>query len=770
MRRPVLYTVGAFALGIVICHSFAIGGRMLFFLALPVAFVIIFTDNRIIPILLCALFLGGLHMDSYAQRPDPLLEMVGKEISFSGRVISAEKKGKEKYSIVVRAGDDSRCVVGIYAGFSDFDSCVGKKVTVRGELELPDSERNPGCFDYRAYLRTEGINTKMSISHAPKIGYVEDPLMNRIWVFRTAFQKTLEEHMADDAAAVAMAMIFGDKSSMDEKVYEEFQRNGTAHVLAVSGMHIGLIYGFFCIVTGGRRKPKVNVIIGACLLIYMAMVGFTPSVIRAVIMILIHILGDLTHRRYDLLSAGAASAFIMMIQNPFCIFHPGFQMSYLAVFSLSVGMNILKNKNISRWIGDMLLPSLIIQLAMIPYIAYNFNYISAGGIFANVPVIFLSGLIVPMGMAAIFSYLFFPPLEDMTFHMLEYLCDLMEKCNSVTYWQGAFTFLVTSPPLAFVIMFYFGFFFLLSDTFCVWKNRKKWESMAAVTILFSIMSIGIAGSLDDGFGKAQTVFVDVGQGSCIHIKTETGKHILIDGGGSPDYDVGKKTVMPYLLKNGCRKVDLVVLTHLDEDHYGGIRSLAKEGMVERIGLFSGNEVIEEKLSKETGLEEERFLYLAAGDRVDLAEGVYMEMFWPDRDMPWEEEGTVLEEQNEYSLVVRVVCGSMSILATGDIGEDTERFLWDRYDISGSLKSDVVAVPHHGSEYSSTEEFIDMVEPEMAVVQVGNNYYGHPAPETIARYGKRDIMVLRNDRMGAVGIYEDEAGGIGYETVMDREDP
>jgi len=258
-------------------------------------------------------------------------------------------------------------------------------------------------------------------------------------------------------------------------------------------------------------------------------------------------------------------------------------------------------------------------------------------------------------------------------------------------------------------------------------------------LLLCITTIAAA-VLSDGFEGADAVFVDVGQGDCVHLRNGAGMDLLFDGGGKEDYDVGRKIVRPYLLKNRVRTVDAAFVTHLDTDHFGGIVALCQEGMVDRLILYEGHRGELREIMEETGLPKERILFAGPGD-VFRFEEITVRCLGP-----LGESGS----ENEQSLVLLAEAAGRRVLITGDIGEETEQKMAAVYE-EGSMQTDVLQVPHHGSKYSSSDALIRAASPAAAVVQVGVNRYGHPAQEVIDRYEQSGIAVYRNDLDGAVGI-------------------
>jgi len=240
-----------------------------------------------------------------------------------------------------------------------------------------------------------------------------------------------------------------------------------------------------------------------------------------------------------------------------------------------------------------------------------------------------------------------------------------------------------------------------------------------VIVLVAVLAFFVGSS---NFNQASLIFVDVGQGDCVHIKGDNGRTMLIDGGGNINYNVGKKVLKPYLLKNGFSRVDLAAATHLHTDHYLGLEQLKH--------CFDVDSMLTEG---------------KAGDVIQLSKEQWLEILWPlvhDPDT---------EDENLNSLIFMVHDHGVKTLITGDITEEGEMLLVERYDRTDKLQADVLKIAHHGSKYSTSDTFLDVVQPKVAVISVGRNNYGHPSEIVIEKLKKKGIIVFRTDLDGAVGI-------------------
>ena len=685
---------------------------------------------------------------------DYLERLEGNTASVTGRVVSIVKKDDEYFklqlsdvSIISGSGTKSyrkKILVNVYSDIADYRTVLWDREYITGEVSIPKERSNPGTFDYRRYLKSIGIRciiTAENIENVKKAGGIAALLKSA--KCRTA--DIFESALGDDSAVV-MGLLFGETSGIDEDIIETFRRGGTAHVLAVSGLHLGLLYSFLCRFKRKKRSIPADIAIVLALSAYTALAGFTASVVRACLMIFIHIAGNHLNRRYDLISSTCVSMIIILAVNPMQIYSAGFQMSFLAVITLGIMIPLIQKK-----IKGILLPMIAVQTGMVPYTMYVFNYVSLTSVISNIPVYFIAAAMIPAGISVI-AFCWLPVIAKPAAMITGLFVKLLLWCNGFTYMGGVFTFDVASPSVIFLAVYYIFIFYMCSEAGQIALIRRNYKKIAAVFAAAVICGAGCSVYLSDGFEKTDMVFVDVGQGDCLHIKAG-GKNLLIDGGGSFNYNVGKSTLKPYLLKNGVTKIDMAIATHLHTDHYQGLKELSQTYRIKKLGVYEANSVNENHLKKEFKTDE--ILYLAAGDVINMGRNVSVEVLSPDRGNPLDE-----KDENKNSLVLRVNVKGSSVLMTGDIDEKGEKTLIADTDI----KADILKIAHHGSRYSSCEKFIAVAAPKIAVIQVGKNTYGHPSEEVIKRLEEHKITVLRNDEQGAVGIRVNKAGDFGIVTM------
>lgn len=730
--------------------------------------------------------LGALYTNVLDSRAEPLHDYEGRVITIEGSILSVEDK-KTYLRILLKPeiwkceGISGTCRKKVIVNLSfpqykqgedenslreEKNELIGKLISIKGRFSLPDGARNPGLFDYELFLKTRGVTGIISAvdSHIEVVGE-RSVLASAPGKLKAYFDSSLDSHMGDDAKALLLGILFGDKAMIDEDIYESFQRNGCAHILSVSGIHVSIIYIYISKFFRNRRSPWGSACALALLLFYAALADFSPSVVRAVVMIAIHILSKHLHRRYDFLCCIGFSALLMLIFNPFYLFNLGFQLSYLAVFTLAFALPITETKigkigdirRYSRYVFVLRLfaPVFVIQIGMAPATAYHFMYFSASAFLINLPVIAISSLVVPSGICL--ALISISPMAEMFLGpgaaFIEVMIRIMIGLNQFASGLSVSSMNVIAPS-AFIIGLYYGFFFFMtSEGFWIMRQQKRIELITIICICIMFLSAVLPVITGEISRRGDIVFLDVGQGDCIHLKTPSGKNVLIDGGGQADYDTGKKTLMPYLLKNGINKIDLALVTHLHQDHYGGIASLARLMPVNKLAIYEGNFLKEDLLMADTGLDKEDLLYLTAGDRITIDKNVFIEVLHPERKCTetYREIMEDEEDENLSSLVVRVSYKGIFVLVTGDMRFEGEKLVMDSKlpQNAGALKADILKVGHHGSRFSTSSDFVVAVDPQVAIIQVGKNNFGHPHRDTIEMISKKGIMIFRNDDQGAV---------------------
>ena len=772
MRRPIVFLFLSFSFGIALQYNLK---PELWHLLAEVVVVLGFcyftqfikwhqSGVKLAGLFLLVSILGSAYFYVADHQWDPLETLGGKTCTVEGRIITVQIKDKDSYQMLISAKHIGKRLVQVRGLMENPEDFVGKWAVIKGTVTLPSERRNPNLFDYRLYLKTKEVRVIIQTDSGQIKIYEENTALisSMLAQLKYGFMDQLEKAMDSETYGMLVGMLFGDRSFISEETYESFQKNGIAHILSVSGIHVGIVYLYVNRLLGNRKTRLFYIISAAFLIFYAALSEFSASVIRAVVMIFIHMFSKVSYRRYDFLTCTSASAIGMLLVNPFYLFSTGFQLSYMAVFCLSVmlpwvnrmidgleerGFNLLFLKGL-RFIA----PLLVIQIGMAPITAYLFNYFSVVSIFMNIPIIAISGIIIPLGMSLIPISFLGGVFFGVGAQAVELLIYLMIMLSKKAFLPGMSYFNLVSPSIFFLLIFYGFFFFLFSEFLRILFQRKRWKEIVVSGLLIVVFSLVIFFSVDTDYDEAGLVFVDVGQGDCLHIRTPEGKNILIDGGGSQNYNVGEKILLPYLLKNGVRSIDLAIVTHLHDDHYLGLTQLAKEMEIKKLGTYEANRLREDEVLSETKLDKENMLYLTGGDRIQIEKDIWIDVLYPEEHSEEEYKELISEEsdENRSSLFMKVSYKGLTVLMTGDLGAEGEGEILKQYKNNlAALDVDILKIGHHGSRYSTGDEFLNVVSPKAAVFQVGKNNFGHPHPTIIEKCSKKDIMIYRNDKNGAI---------------------
>ena len=669
-----------------------------------------------------------LNADDYSEL------ITGETNTYYGKITSIKYNNNDSYKVVVKLNTNEKVLISLYQKLGNYYEYYGCKVSFSANLKLPDGQRNPGCFDYQKYLKSIGViatgytnnfeilDTKLDIW---------DSLNKSILVKKDAFINSFD---SDDVRGLVSGILFGDKDLLEDDIYEEFKDNGTAHILAVSGLHIGVLYGIVEKILS-KKQTKINFIIIAVILLLLGCIAsWTPSVTRALGMVFMKMIAKYADRRYDILTAMSLVALLSILHNPYVIFNTGFQMSYLAVASIAFVTPHIPSK-----VPDFLAIIIAVNFGLVPYQMFQFNSFSFTAFFANIPIVYLAGIVMPfVAVAFILNVigLHTAIIEAIIESLSSFIIAVNKWCT-----LGLGNIDVVSPPLIVICVFYAIAFFVLSEQCAILYIRKKQKTILKVVVLLLIFSSGISFIGYNPISKSQIVFVDVGQGDAVHIR-DGKKDVLIDGGGNVNYNIGKNTLKPYFLKNGVNKVELALATHKHTDHFKGIEELYDEGMIENI------------LTRRT-----------AGQTYYLSSDVWVETLWPlEDDINSPNCIDPNQEENKYCSVFMIYYKGIKILITGDIDSEGEKQIIEYYKGTNKLKSHILKVGHHGSKYSTCDEFLDAVNPKFCVIQVGDNNYGHPHMKIIEKCRKKGIIILRTDNNGAIG-FDIKDGVLKYNTMI-----
>ena len=635
----------------------------------------------------------------------------------------------------------------------------GDRVRFMARLKKPRAFKNPGSFNYPLYLLTQNIVATGSLvgpNWILKTGENKGWASGAISKVRGVIDGAISLSATGDVAGILKAVTIGKRNEISQNTTDAFSRTGLAHLLSISGLHVGYValIVFFLIRAVLIILPRVSLVrpmqqIAALASIpfvwfYVAVANFPVSAVRAAIMLTIFLVSLFSFWRRDYLSALATAVFAIVIISPASIFSISFQLSVASVFAIivltPVFARLVKN--------NVVAVTLAATLGSAPIVAYYFHFISAVGLAANVIVVPYTGVILmPLVILACVVSLIYLPVAAYVWKPTVWAAHLLQGfvtfLNSHT---GAFVF-SWAPSVFEVILVYACIAAVIFRRRLLYR-RVVISALAAVLI----MDVGYWHIGPFMNRNLEVTFLDVGQGDSIVVRFPNNHTILIDGGGikGGDFDVGKNIVAPALLRMGIRSVDGMILTHPHHDHYKGLASIAEE-FGPHVLYTNGMDAPEEE--KEDW---EEFLRRVGNANVPVktATDLYMEEGGARLSIayaPGEREATVLDP-NDTTLVIRIIYKDRSILLTGDLMDLGERVLIEGgHDISG----DVLKVGHHGSETSTSVGFLKKVKPKIAAISVGeNNQYGVPDEVVLNRLREAGAIIYRTDLDGAITVSTD----------------
>lgn len=651
----------------------------------------------------------------------------------------------------------------------------GMRVSFEGRVKPPADASFPGDFDERIYLASHGIGAKMNIKSLHSVQILSDSRwetrmhlgLNRA---RLAIIESLHTFIGEpQRASLAAGLLIGERSGLSPELNEAFARTGLVHILSVSGYHTGIvllfILGLLRLFGLSPRTTAIFAIMG--LAAYAALTGFNPPVVRAAFMGAFMMGGWALGRHTTLLSGLAVSAFLTLMHDPRNLFRPDWQLSYLCVFSITIiapaiyefALPISKQKSgeePSRWLRfvrrELWLPFVVVvslQVGLLPIQLHYFERVSLVG-FVIQPIAVLL-VIVSMALSILICAFAWLPAAAIAFGWLAENCLGVFEQSVLVFGSPNWVTLGLPRMPGWMVSLYIATVFFGQHLL---KGRSEMNNLdfhqrRSLAWRLALVLCFIAGLVwlpdrSEPTGMLEIYVVDVGQGDAIVLRMPNGATVLIDGGrgwlsGNSDPDITR-----FLKSLGVSRLDLVVATHADADHIGGLPNVLKRF---QIGSFvhgpdsSGSDLYDE-LRRELAIAPYPVREVFAGETLSAFGDVEIEVLNP---LP----GT---DNNDASVALLVEYGEIEILLTGDIEAATERRLLE----SGRVRDiEVLKVAHHGSASSTTEEFLEAFDPEIALISVGRgNIYRHPSTMVIERLEERDITTGRTDTMGTLLLRTD----------------
>ena len=560
--------------------------------------------------------------------------------------------------------------------------------------------QNPKMFNYRHYLLSLNFVDVIKLSEST-FTLIKDNhgLRHKLHIIYTLINVKIDRSFNKaTTAAMIRGLLLGDKSQIDPRILDTFRLNGTSHVLAISGMHIGLIYITISKILS-PIGPKKKILSFILILVYLIMIGVPYSALRAFFLFLGSYMCKKLKRPYDPLQTLGLAGIFMMVSNIYIIYHTGFQFSFCAVVIIVVVYPKINQKIDNKTIATILL-SLTLQVFLIPLMVYHQLEIHLLSFLVNTVTVFLITGIMYLG----FILVIFP------LHIMMPIIDfLVKSCIDINIsFSSLSNFIVEMNPLPIFAIFLIYFFIIFYDE----KHYKNAFFYLASCIL-------ICHFLYTYFA-VEVYFLDLGQGDGIMIKHQ-GEISLIDSGPSKE----NKLIEEILKHNRVKSVDSIFLSHSHSDHIGGfydIQSLTRTSQWFYKSLNNESELFKKLYKKRTYNSD-------AYERINLKSLIVKPIHYLSR-----------KNLNNASMVLWMKAYHMTFLFTGDIEAEVEKTI-----LPYISEVDVLKVPHHGSNTSSTDAFVKKLNPKMAIICVGKNNYGHPNRDVVNKYLdiKSQIMMTKH---------------------------
>jgi competence protein ComEC len=634
----------------------------------------------------------------------------------------------------------------------------GQRIAAQLTLHRPIPFRNPGAFDYPAYLRREGILlvgngrgdrvTPLSPEAPPW------PVRVKRWAVAT-----IGGQLPEGSAALLAGLVLGERRGLPRETDEAFRRAGVYHVLAVSGFNVGLLASSVFLVLTLTRLPRrvTAVVAGAVLIAFASIVGGQPSVVRATIMGLALLVGVLIDRESQLLNALSLAGLAVLAWRPGDLWDPGFLLSFAAtagIVHLAPALTAaLGHAGCPRLLAVSLAVSLAAQAAVTPVMLVHFNQLSLAGVVANLAVVPLSAAATTFGLLALAVALVSHLASSALFNFVWLVLVLMK----VSVWAVACLpwamVHLPAPDWPGMVAWY------AAAALVPWLGAGRAVRSAVTALALVVMALALWPWVRPSDGRLRVTFLDVGQGDAAFVELPGGERLLVDGGpGGPGrVDVGERILSPFLWNRPVTRLDAVVVSHSDPDHSGGLAAVARSF---RVGEFWENGLwgkgTDETLRAIAASRAPRRV-LVSGQRIRMGSAL-VSVLHPAATRTADEAGQELEidarSENDASIVLRVDWRGVSLLFTGDISWRAEQEIVARGP-PGPVA--ILKVAHHGSRFGSSEPFLAAVRPALAVISVGaRNPFQHPRPETLGRLEAAGARVFRTDRDGAVIVESDGA--------------
>lgn len=793
IKRPVFWILLAFVLGEVIAVfdlNIAVPCIVLAIIVIRKIIIKAYEDMGAFVVIFFTLIMGFMLMSNEITTQNHIYDLKENTVIVQGKIYKIENTafGTNIYlkGVEVENGEKSVSVKKIFVNTEKIPNVkIGNIIKVRGKLRQFEEAANKGNFDSRKYYLSLGFYGKIEAGTIEVINSDYSGIRQGLYELRMEIIERLEKLCSDNNGIFSIinnkngiigAIILGDKTDIDSDIKELYSVSGIAHILAISGLHISFIGMAIYRLLRRRFRFLFSAAVSIpVVLSFGIMSGFGISTIRAIIMFILKIIGEVLGRKYDAITAISLAGLVLLVQNPFVVCNSGFQMSFGAIIAIVLILPIVEEiLNTDNKIIKVLSANFTISLVMNPILAWNYYELPTFSFLLNIVVVPLMSVVIVSSIVGIFcSCIMFGFGKAVIFpgcgilELYTFLCNIINKSSvaSIVVGQPKVTIIIVYYAILLVVLFGLKNIrtkytraekernIIKKETGLVLEKKAKKERRIkgqnvklrlACIVGFLLLNCLIYYIPNQGF---YITFINVGQGDGILIHGDNGTKVMVDGGSTSEKQVAKNCIVPYLKAEGIGTIDYSIITHTDKDHISGILEILENNNSNRIRIKNlvmpdinmkddtYNELIEKAKLKKINV-----LYIKKGDTLSLGK-TKIKCIYPETT-------TTASDKNDYCTVLSVKNKTSKILLTGDISKEIEEKIKD--DIEENYT--VLKVAHHGSNYSSSEKFLKKVNPKYSIISVGkNNSYGHPGNETMERLRKQGGVIYRTDEKGGITI-------------------
>lgn len=668
-------------------------------------------------VFLCAVFIfANTSYDSYDNRVKKWNNAEGTEVVVTGNIDRIDEKEKTAKLYI----DD--IYVSVYLETLG-NAEIGNYVRITGTTGKFENGRNPGNFSEQLYCNSMGYTRKIEAIEVDII----DGKRNEVYAFlqklREKYVNSIYSVWDKNTADTICAITVGVRDNLSDEVIENYRITGISHILAISGIHLSIVGMMIFKLFRKRFRYIVSGIVSiSVIILFGMMIGDSASINRALIMFSMNIFAQILGRSYDLASAAALAAVLLMLDCPYVIYNSGFLLSFSAIAGICIGSAISDNGVVVLLcIQTFTLPMTMLLYYEIPLYGFVVNLIAVPLMSLVLISGFLSGIV---GMFSIAPARFIAGIGYIILQMYEFIAYIVKKMpyNNIVSGQ---------PKIYVIVIFYVSV--LVISYFVIRRKPYRILTMYIVAIIFILMK------------TRNVVFyvsaIDVGQGDCILIHNDNGAAYMIDAGSSDVENVYKYRIQSYLKASGIGRLDGVIVTHMDADHINAVKELLNDNMVDCLYLPD----IEEHDDSYAELEQSalqkniKVVYLHKDMKI-VNKKLSLICLYPGKNME-------SDDKNELSTVMRIEYEDFSMMCMGDLGSEGEQNILDE-----NIECDVIKLGHHGSKNSSCDAFLGKSSPEYGLISSGvDNRYGHPHKETIERLNEHNISYINTAMYGEVRV-------------------